>query len=276
MQHVSQRSFHLHVSADGEAPDSRLEASPGQRPQCIQVGDARPRQSLPPSEVDLLRDAPDGRRDLRHQHAPGILERRATPHEEHRTTSRRLREVDPPDLELPRKSDLVDGAHAARLPEPRLLRALTGARAWRASALCSSQPSRSLATTSSLTGARRYASRVARSSATSIARRIASRMNSARLRSRVGATRSRSRALRSSISTSIRFISLSIWCRRGARKQERLRRHRDRRRRRDTTSGKGTADCIPPARQGTRYRRRRCRSPCCYSRPQSQRHRLRR
>jgi hypothetical protein len=48
--------------------------------------------------------------------------------------------------------------------------------------------------------------RVRRSKAASSARRMASRTNSARRRSLAGATRSRSRALRSSISMSIRSI----------------------------------------------------------------------
>jgi len=120
---MAEGSLHLDVSAGGQATDARGEARRRQRPQRIEVGDARSGQPLTLAQAHLLRDAADGRRHLRHEHASRVLERGPPPHEQDRPSSRGLRKRHPPDLVLPRGDRRPDGAHATRAPGQRRLRA---------------------------------------------------------------------------------------------------------------------------------------------------------
>jgi hypothetical protein len=73
---VTHRAFHLDVPAPLDDPDAGFQTSTRDRSERVEVRDARTREAFPAAELHLLRNASDGRRDLRGEDAPQIGERR--------------------------------------------------------------------------------------------------------------------------------------------------------------------------------------------------------
>ncbi len=74
MKRVTKRSLDFNVTAGRQSTNVGIEARPRNRAECIEIRDARTRQTLSPPERYFLRDRTDGGRDLHDEHASQIRE----------------------------------------------------------------------------------------------------------------------------------------------------------------------------------------------------------